>query len=80
VANAPQIQSQVDLDRLLILDPLATTKLGSWSDLDFIAFDRQLYHLTQKKMGQQFGTQLTIDIIQSMPDSLQATLTDILDI
>jgi hypothetical protein len=80
VAHTPQIQSEVELDRLLILDPLATAKLGSWSELDFITFARQLYHLTQKKMGQQFGTQLTIDIIQSMPDSLQATLTDILEI
>jgi hypothetical protein len=80
VALTPPLASSADLDRLLILDPLATTHLASWSKSDFMAFDRQLYHLTQKKMGQQFGTQLTIDIIQSMPDSLQATLAAVLDI
>jgi hypothetical protein len=77
---APQLQSWVDLDRLLVLDPLASERLESWAELDLIAFDRQLYHLTQKKMGQQFGTKLTIDIIQSMPAPLQSKLLDILGI
>ena len=76
----PQLGSGVDIDRLLSLDPLAPTKLGSWSELDFITFDRQLYQLTQKKLGQQFGTKLTIEIIQAMPDSWQSILTNILDI
>jgi hypothetical protein len=76
----PQLQSWVDLDRLLLLDPLAPAKLEAWSELDFTAFDRQLYHLTQKKIGQQFGTELTIEIIQTMPNPLKLTLLNILDI
>lgn len=80
VAMTPPLASSADLDRLLMLDPLATTHLASWAKSDFMAFDRQLYRLTQKKMGQQFGTQLTLDIIQSMPNALQATLTEALDI
>ncbi len=76
----PQLQTWVDLDRLLILDPLATTRLGSWSELDFRAFDRQLYHLTQKKLGHQFGTKLTLDIMETMPDTWRSLLVNILDI
>jgi hypothetical protein len=80
LTNTPQLESWADIDRLLSLDPLATAKLASWSELDFSTFDRQLYHLTQKKIGQQFGTKLTIDIIQAMPDSLRLVLVNILDI
>ena len=80
LAGTPQLQTWVDLDRLLILDPLDPTKLGSWSELDFSAFDRQLYQLTQQKLGHQFGTKLTIDIIEAMPDSCRSILLDILDI
>ncbi len=80
VANTPQLKSEVDLDQLLILDPLATAQLAVWSELDSIAFTRQLYQLTQKKIGHQFGTKLTIDIIQAMPDSLRLVLIDILGI
>jgi hypothetical protein len=76
----PQLDSGEDLDRLLSLDPLAPVRLESWSKSDLITFDRQLYHLTQKKIGQQFGTKLTLDIIQSMPDSLRSILSDILGI
>jgi len=79
LAVTPQIQAEVDLDRLLALDPLGLARLG-WSKQDFIAFDRQLYQFAQKKMGRQFGTQLTIDIIQAMPDSLQITLSEVLGI
>jgi hypothetical protein len=80
LALTPQLQSLADLDRLLLLDPLASTQLATWKRADFIEFDRQLYHLTQKKIGHQFGTQLTIEIIRSMPDLLRSTLTNILDI
>jgi hypothetical protein len=80
LAITPQLKSWVDLDRLLILDPLSTDKLGAWAESDFITFDRQLYHLTQKKIGQQFGAKLTIDIIQAMPDKLRSTLLNILEI
>jgi hypothetical protein len=80
LAVTPQLQSWVDLDRLLSLDPIATVKLESWSEKDFTAFDRQLYQLAQKKMGQQFGTKLTLDIIETMPDPLRSTLVNILGI
>ena len=76
----PQLQSWVDLDRLLLLDPLTIVKLEDWSKLDSIAFVRQLDRLTQQKIGQQLGKKLTIDIIQGMPESLRSRLTDILDI
>ena len=79
LAVTPQIQSGIDLDRLLALDPLGLALLG-WSKQDFMTFNRQIYQLTLKKMGRQFGTQLTLDIIQAMPDSLQLTLTEILGI
>lgn len=77
LAVTPQIHAEGDLDRLLALDPLDLARLG-WSKQDFMTFDRQLYQLAQKKMGRQFGTQLTIDIIQAMPDSLQITLSEVL--
>ncbi len=76
----PQVKSLVDLDRLLTLDPLTNGKLGSWSADDFATFDRQIYHLTQRKLGQKFGTELTLDIIQSMPERLQLVLDSILDL
>lgn len=74
------LQSKPDLDRLLSLDPLTSTKLTDWADADFVALDRQLYQLTQKKIGQQLATNITIDIIESMPDALRSILLDILDI
>jgi hypothetical protein len=80
LAVTPSLQSQGDLDRLLSLDPLATKRLEAWSNSDWIEFDRQLYHLTQKKVGRQFGTNLTIDITQAMPEALRSTLTSILSI
>jgi hypothetical protein len=80
LAANPQIGSWVDLDRLLSIDPLTMEKLESWSELDLLEFDRQLYQLTQKKLGQQFGTKLTIDIIQVMPDAWRSRLIDILGI
>ena len=80
VADTPPIQSRADLDRLLELDPLAPTKLAIWTELDFRTFDRQLYHLTQKKLGHQFGTKITIEIIESMPELLRSTLVDTIDL
>jgi hypothetical protein len=80
VKVTPQLQSWVDLDRLLALDPLATIKLSSWSDADFIALVRQIYHLTQKKLGAEFATKLTIEIVQAMPDALRAKISEILTI
>ncbi|NJR31978.1 MAG: hypothetical protein HC778_02775 [Chamaesiphon sp. CSU_1_12] len=52
VKVTPQLQSWVDLDRLLALDPLTTVKLSSWSDADFIALTRQIYHLPKKNLVQ----------------------------
>jgi hypothetical protein len=80
LAATTQLQSRTDLDRLLSLDPLTSAKLTDWVDADFIAFDRQLYQLTQKKIGQQFATNITIDIVESMPASLRSQLLAILDI
>jgi hypothetical protein len=76
----PQLQTRVDLDRLLSLDPWASAKLGNWSEVDFIAFDRQIYQLTQRKVGREFGTRLTIDMMESMPASWRSILVDILGI
>jgi hypothetical protein len=73
------LKSRANLDRLLSLDPLASEQLDHWERADFIKFDRQLWDLTQKKMGQKFGRKLTIDIIESMPDSFRTILIDILD-
>jgi hypothetical protein len=80
VAVTPQVRSWLDLDRLLTLDPLKTGKLDTWAEADFATFDRQLYHLTQRKIGQKFGTELTIDIIQTMPERLQLVLKPVLDL
>ena len=74
------LRSRADLDRLLSLDPLSSEQLDHWESADFIRFDRQLCDLTQKKMGQQFGTKLITDMIESMPDLLQSTLIDVLDL
>jgi hypothetical protein len=80
VAVTPQVKSWLDLDRLLTLDPLKTGKLEVWTEADFATFDRQLYHLTQRKIGRKFGTELTIDIIQTMPERLQLVLKPVLDL
>lgn len=73
------LKSTEDLDRLLSLDPLRSEQISDWSHADLIKFDQQLYSLTNKKMGQQFGHRLITDIIESMPESLQVTLIDTLD-
>jgi hypothetical protein len=80
LAVTPQLKSWVDLDQLLTLDPLKTDQLSTWIDHDFATFARQLYHLTQRKLGQKFGTELTIDIIQNMPERLQLVLEPVLDL
>jgi hypothetical protein len=80
VATNSHLRSRADLDRLLSLDPLSSEQLGNWERADFIKFDRQLCDLTQKKMGQQFGHKLTIDIVESMPDLLRTILLDSLDL
>jgi hypothetical protein len=80
VGITPQLKSWLDLDRLLTLDPLKTGKLDVWAEADFATFDRQLYHLTQRKIGRKFGTELTIDIIQTMPERLQLVLKPVLDL
>ncbi len=80
LAVTNHLQSRTDLDRLLSLDPLTSAKLTAWVDADFIALDRQLYQLTQKKIGRQFATNITIDIVASMPASLRSRLLAILDI
>jgi hypothetical protein len=74
------LQSRSDLDRLLSLNPLTSVQLTAWIDADFIAFDRQLYQLTQKKIGHQLATNITIDIVESMPASLRSQLITILDL
>jgi hypothetical protein len=80
LAVTNHLQSRSDLDRLLSLDPLTSAQLIGWVDADFIAFDRQLYQLTQKKIGQQFATNITLDIVSSMPASLRSRLLTILDL
>jgi hypothetical protein len=74
----PQLKSPEQIERLLGCDPLSSTMLVNWNRSELSRFDRQLYQLVQKKIGREFGTSLTIDIIQSMPASLQSTLVDIL--
>jgi hypothetical protein len=80
VSLTPPLQSRADLDRLLELAPLAPTNLAVWTELDFSTFDRQLYHLTQKKLGHQFGTKITLEIIESMPEVLRSILVNTIDI
>jgi hypothetical protein len=80
LAANSHLRSRADLDRLLSLDPLNSDPLDHWDGVDFMAFDRQLCDLTQKKMGQQFGNKLTLDIIESMPDLLRSILIDRLDL
>jgi hypothetical protein len=74
------LRSKEDLNQLLILDPLSSEQLANWESADLIRFDRQLCNFTQKKMGQQFGNKLTIDIIESMPDLFRTILMDNLDL
>ncbi len=80
VSIAPQVRSWLDLDRLATLDLTTPQEFSSWSETDSIAFARQLYHLTQKKLGHQFGTKLTTEIVRSMPDALSQKLAHILDL
>lgn len=80
IALTPALQSRQDLDRLLLLDPLAETKLANWTRSDFEILDRQLYQIAQHKIGRQFGTELTIEIVRSMPALLPATLAEILEL
>ncbi|WP_310488106.1 hypothetical protein [Chamaesiphon sp. VAR_69_metabat_338] len=80
VAATPALQSRRDFDRLLAIDPWAEAKLEAWRDKDFELFDRHLYDIAQHKLGRQFGTELTIEIVRSMPALLQATLAEILEL
>jgi hypothetical protein len=80
ISIAPQLQSLTDLERLLAMSPMTPIGLKAWESADLIAFDRQIYQLAQQKLGRQFATELTIDIVRSMPPQLQSALTDILDI
>jgi hypothetical protein len=79
VAFTPTLHSRQDLDRLLLLDPFAENTLANWARSDFEIFDRQLYQIAQHKIGRQFGTELTIEIVRSMPALLQAILAEILE-
>lgn len=80
IAMTPPLKSRQDLDRLLALDPLTPAKLSKWTETDLETFDRQLYHITQHKIGRQFGIELTTEIVSSMPDLLQTTLRSILEL
>ena len=75
-----RLKSRADLDRLLDLDALGGDRLDGWEPADFSRFDRQLCQLTRQKLGQQFGTKLTVDIIDTMPDSWRSILLEVLDI
>jgi hypothetical protein len=70
----PHLQSGLDLDRLLNLDPLSGDRLESWTEEELVIFDRQLDLLTQQKLGKQFGAELVLDVIQSIPEQLQGKL------
>jgi hypothetical protein len=80
VALTPALHSRQDLDRLLLLDPFTEAKLANWTKSDFEIFDRQLSQIAQHKIGRQFGTELTIEIVRSMPALWQATLAEILEL
>jgi hypothetical protein len=73
----PRLESVLDLDRLLNLDPLSSDRLEFWTDEDLIVFDRQLDLLTQQKLGRQFGAELVLDVIQSIPEPLRGKLTGV---
>jgi hypothetical protein len=80
ISIAPQLQSRTDLDRLLAMSPMTPIALKDWESADLIAFDRQLYQLAQQKLGRLFATELTIEIVRSMPPQLQSALTNVLDL
>ncbi len=73
----PHLQSGLDLDRLLKLDPLSGDRLELWTEEDLIVFDRQLERLTQQKLGKQFGAELVLDIIESLPEQLRGKLGEV---
>jgi hypothetical protein len=73
----PQLAERADIDRLLNLDPLAAQALDGWTAADWLALDRQLYRLTQKKMGDRFGSNTIAEIIDSLPAHLAPILTDL---
>jgi hypothetical protein len=73
----PHLQSMLDLDRLLQLDPLSSDRLESWTEEDLIVFDRQLERLTQQKLGKQFGAELVLDVIESIPEQLRMKLSGV---
>jgi hypothetical protein len=75
----PHVQSPIDLDRLLQLDPLSNDRLEPWTEEDLIIFDRQLERLTQQKLGKQFGAELVLDVIQSIPEPLRGKLSEVRD-
>jgi hypothetical protein len=79
VELVPQIRSVADLDRLATLDLAHPHTHISWTETESISFARQLYQLTQKKLGHQFGAELTSEIVRSMPDVLQRKLASIIN-
>jgi hypothetical protein len=73
----PHLQSAIDIDRLLNLDPLSDNRLELWTQEDLIVFDRQLDRLTQQKLGKQFGAELVLDVIESLPEQLRGKLSGV---
>lgn len=80
IGIVPQLRSWADLDRLAKIDLSTSQQSILWSEPDSIAFVRQLYHSTRKKLGHQFGTKLTSEIVRSMPDDLSQKLAHVLNI
>jgi hypothetical protein len=76
-AVVPHVQSAIDLARLLQLDPLSNARLEHWTEEDLIIFDRQLQRLTQQKLGKQFGAELVLDVIESIPEQLRGKLSGV---
>jgi hypothetical protein len=78
IAAIPRLQNRADIERILTSDPRSTDRWEAWADEDSIALIKELFHLNLKKLGHQFGTQITIEILRSLPNSLSAIVTNIL--
>jgi hypothetical protein len=70
----PPLKSALDLERLLKFEPLSIDRLAAWNESDFTILDRQIDRLTRQKLGKQFGRELVLDAIESIPAQLRSRI------
>jgi hypothetical protein len=73
-----KLQSWEEIERLLSIDPLTTIELAELTDRDLEIIVNLLYSCTQRKLGQQFTTEMVEAILLDLPPEIRSGVTEIL--